>query len=652
MSKRILFLLTLAMGCKSAARVEPTDPSTTPDMLKARARYNAAAARLDVPVYWYDDDDGRIEPNEVAILAGVGAKRSDWVTEDGFTERFQAVLARIDGGLEAPADARRAAVVRELASSRPTLVRTDLRDAPEADKAFVRAMLEVGVLIERLFARQNGVLGMDAKIPADDPASRVLFHRNQGPWCAAASTENDPACSALDPKPPKISGLYPAALQTSDAKFCDTLAARPDGEALMHQFVAVREKDSELVAVPYSEAFAEDMNAVADRLERAAHGLGPEEAALVAYLEAAAKAFRSNRWEPADEAWAAMNATNSKWYLRVGPDETYFEPCRRKAGFHMTFARIDPSARAWQDRLDPVKNEMEASLAKLAGAPYSAREVAFDLPDFIHIVLNAGDARRPFSATVGQSLPNWGPVANEGRGRTVAMMNVLTAPESVAANERQARSILCPATAKVFDPDPDALTMSTVLHEAAHNLGPSHEYAVDGKVDDEVFGGANASVFEELKAETASYYFADWLAAKGLITKERASQAHVRDLIWGFGHVARGLDDADGNPKTYSYVAAIQTGFWLDHGVATWNADELAANGEDRGCLELDLAKMGDAIETLMGKVAGIKARGDAKGAEALIESYVKSPKGALLDVVQARWRREPEASLVYGVQL
>ena len=28
-------------------------------------------------------------------------------------------------------------------------------------------------------------------------------------------------------------------------------------------------------------------------------------------------------------------------YLRVGPDETYWEPCNQKGGFHLTFARIN-----------------------------------------------------------------------------------------------------------------------------------------------------------------------------------------------------------------------------------------------------------------------------------------------------------------------
>ena len=55
------------------------------------------------------------------------------------------------------------------------------------------------------------------------------------------------------------------------------------------------------------------------------------------------------------------------------------------------------------------------------------------LPDFIDIVINAGDDRNPLGATIGESLPNWGPVANEGRGRTVAMVNLYLDPDSIAA---------------------------------------------------------------------------------------------------------------------------------------------------------------------------------------------------------------------------
>ena len=168
------------------------------------------------------------------------------------------------------------------------------------------------------------------------------------------------------------------------------------------------------------------MEEVSSQLMAAAAAItDPAETPLKLYLATAAESFLSNDWQPADEAWARMNATNSKWYLRIAPDEVYEDPCSRKALFQVSFARINPDGLEWQKKLEPRKAEMEAALAKLAGPPYEARPVTFHLPDFIDIVLNAGEARNALGAAIGESLPNWGPVANEGRGRTVAMVESL-----------------------------------------------------------------------------------------------------------------------------------------------------------------------------------------------------------------------------------
>ena len=88
-------------------------------------------------------------------------------------------------------------------------------------------MINVAALVERIYARQKGVFGMEAGIPETDRASRMLFHRNQSPYCEAPKTEKDAACSALAPKPPRVVGLYPAQVQ-SDPKFCDALAKAPN----------------------------------------------------------------------------------------------------------------------------------------------------------------------------------------------------------------------------------------------------------------------------------------------------------------------------------------------------------------------------------------------------------------------------------------
>ncbi len=410
----------------------------------------------------------------------------------------------------------------------------------------------------------------------------------------------------------------------------------------------------ELVAVPYQVAYADDMKAVSSELRAAAALLAgdPSEAAFKAYLEAAAQAFLDGSWFKADVAWKAMTATNSKWYLRVAPDEVYAEPCSRKANFALTFARINQESLEWQRRLEPVKDDMEAALASLAGPPYKARQVGFALPDFIDIVLNAGDSRSALGATIGQSLPNWGPVAESG-GRTVAMTNLYTDPDSEAASIEQARSVMCKATADRVDHAPRFMTLSTVLHEAAHNLGPSHEYQVDGKKDGEVFGGPLATTLEELKAQTAALYFSDWLAARGVLSKEDALNSHLRDVLWAFGHIAAGMVDAQGRPKPYSQLAAIQMGFLNQRGVLVWNAAEKAANGTDTGCFDVDVEKWPAAVDDLARLAFGVKSRGDRALAEKTRDEFVASgTKWAdLRGVIEQRWQRAPRASFVYAIQ-
>src|SRR5690606_32959955 len=113
-------------------------------------------------------------------------------------------------------------------------------------------------------------------------------------------------------------------------------------------------------------------------------------------------------------------------------------------------------------------------IADQAGAPYKARKVTFHLPDFISIIVNAGQDREALGATIGQSLPNWGRVANEGRGRTIAMVNINTDPDSLAARRAQMATLFDGDSAKLYNGDsPEPGLASTILHEVMHNLGPA-----------------------------------------------------------------------------------------------------------------------------------------------------------------------------------
>ena len=648
---------TTAAPTTSAAAAPAPKPLT-------RGDFNRLAAQLALPVFWVEDKNGSGAPDadEIATLWGVAETAPAWVEGGKLTPAFQAAFEQVrllhengpkEEGLPDAEKARRAAVRAELDQGRPAVVHWDFRSAPAEEKAIVQHVMAAAKIIERLHAKQRGVADLAKDLPKDDPASRMLFYRNQSPFCEQPKTEADPNCTAIAPMPKKISGLYPASLQ-SDPKFCEALGKEKNAKALLAPFVTVEDKGGKLAAVPYTVAYKDDMAAVSAELSKAAEAIqSKEEAPFKAYLLAASRAFLDNDWVKADEAWVKMNVTNSKWYLRVGPDEVYFEPCSRKSGFHVSFARVNQDSLGWQKKLEPVKKEMEAAIARMAGAPYKARDVKFHLPDFIDIVLNAGDSRSAVGATIGQSLPNFGKVAEKG-GRTVAMTNLYTDKDSLEALDTQVKSAFCPSAVAQMSSDPGMLTMSTVLHEAAHNLGPSHEYKVDKKTDGDVFGGPLASTLEELKAQTSALFFVDWLADKGVIDRKLAAPSHLRDLAWALGHISQGMYDANDKPKPYSQLAAIQVGWLLKAGAVVWKADEMAANGSDKGCFAYEAAKFAPAILELEKLVLGIKARGDKDAAIKLRTELVDADGDwkKLREVIRDRWLRVPKTSFVYAIDL
>lgn len=632
---RTLPLLLIAACTGAPAPVEVLDAALAP---VDRTAFNAAAVELALPLFKKRDGSVVAYRSTLPVPADVDAA----VARIEAHARTPATVVGLD-----PADAaRRRSIRAELAAGRPTLLESDFSQSSDADKTFVRHMLRAADAAEVLFARQNGVHGLGDRIPADDTVSRALFERNQGPWCDTRD------CVALADPPPRTSEIYPADIQ-SDPGFCDTLAAEhPD---VMQPFMtAVRGPDGTIAAVPYSERWPEELAALATALRAAADALDPSaEAPLQAYLRAAAEACTTNDWFAADAKWAAMNQRNSKWYVRVGPDEVYWDTCGAHAGFHLQLAVVNLDGLVWQDKLDPVKQDMEAALAELAGPPYQARQVGFELPEFIEIVVNAGDARSPRGATVGQSLPNWGPVSEAG-GRTVAMTNIAVDPDSIAARTASMEAVWCPETAARWPSDPAYQLGSTVLHEAAHNLGPSGEYRVDGKTDLEAFGGPLASMMEELKCQSAAMYLTSWLADKGITDPDEVHATHMGDLGWALGQISSGIFDPGGRPKAYPQLAAVQIGRMLDAGAITWEAEKPAANGTDVGCLQVDPDALPAAVDGVAKEVFSIKARAAKAEAEALRDAYTRDAGefARLRATIEERFGRQARPSVIYRVVL
>jgi hypothetical protein len=643
-------LLLSACGGHSDSATPTASAAASRDKLTP-AEFNALAVRLNIPLYWTGDKNGdrAVDPDEVTPLLFYPGSVPD------LDAAYQQMLA---AQAEAPLDTstaegkRRTLVRQDLAQGRPALVRTDLTQRSAAEKAFVQHMLKVAASIDATYSAQKGLPALQAKV-TPDPESQSLFRRNWGPRCVAPTTEKNPDCSAIPGAPQPIVDTWPPVFDQTpqtDSRFCALIEKQPN---IADPFTAIREASGKLSAVPYSEAYRESMSAAASELNAAADAVnGANEDALQAYLRAAATAFATNNWWPADEAWARMNSENSKWYVRAAPDEVQWDPCSIKSGFHLTLALINPSAKEWQDKLKSIREDMEAAIAQRAGPPYRARQVQFHLPDFIDIVVNAGDDRSPLGGTIGESLPNFGPVAKESRGRTVAMINVFNDPDSLASRRRSASTLFTADSMRDYSDDKLVNQLPTVLHEATHNLGPSQEYAVHGTPVQKIFGAPIDAMLEELKAQTGALFYIDMLRSKGMITDTLARQMYVDNLVWALGQTAQGMYTATHERRPYPELAAIQLGILTDAGALTWDPNAAAADGRDQGAYLIHMDKMAATSDAMMKTVAGIKGRGDKKAIEELIRKYVDSSTVVPHAVIEERWAREPRVSLVYSVAM
>jgi len=614
----------------------------------SRVDFNRLSILDGVPLFWVGkgENEKNIRPS-ILVPTGGAKDLSPYIKGGSFTEEFKKAY------LEMVELKRIEVVSAELNAGRPTVVENDFRSSPKSTRQLVAHIVRAGHIIDELYQSQRGALKYLKDIPLNDTTDRALFERNMGPWCEAPKTTADPFCNAVSTFPGKVSSAYPSDMKQNDA-MCKKLWKKRNGKELMNPFTVVRKRGGKYVALSLTDVYGDRMSGVAAELKAAAGVLPEKEKTFKAYLLAAAEGFETNDWDKADLAWAEMNSRNSKWYLRIAPDETYYDPCQEKAGFHVSFAKNDMSSIKWQDRLNPLKHEMEKDLADLIGPSYSARKVAFEFPDFIEIILNSGDSRSSLGATIGQSLPNWGPVAEEGRRRTVVMTNLYTDPDSKRIGLAKARLLLDSETMKYYTDDREAGLVAIILHEATHNFGPHSDHLVNGKGPSQIFGGAMGNVLEELKAQTGALWYIDFLRRKGLITEKRAKEMYTHEINWCFGHISRGMFTASGSPKAYSQLAAIQLGTFIKEGAIFYEPSTDPKTGETMERFKIDFDKLPGVVEGLMRKVGVIKATGDLSAAKKLINEFVEEPgleKYVHADEIAERILGFSKASFYYSVR-
>ncbi len=426
-------------------------------------------------------------------------------------------------------------------------------------------------------------------------AVRDYFDIMVGPW---DRLDHDQPFLDVGPKPPGA-GYYPTDLTKEE--FESWLSANPaDREAFTGYFTVIRRDADRLVAVPYSEAYGDDLEAAAALLREAAEL--SQNPSLSDYLRKRAAAFLSNDYFESDLAWMDLD---SRVEPTIGPYEVYEDNLfGYKAAFESFVTIADEAASAELQTLKDYLRDLERQLP--IEDRYKNPNRSFESPiRVVDEVYAAGDTRAGVQTTA-FNLPNDVRVHEQKGSKKVMLRNV-----SQAKFDR----ILTPIATAVLAPDLVGQIAfrpwftNVVMHELAHGLGPttvataSGERTTVNRALRELY-----SALEEAKADVAGLHSLTVLAAAGEYDDTFLQQAYIGHVANMFRAVRFGTSEAHGKANLVQFNWALERGA-LTHDEAT-------------GRFAVDLTKLIDANRALATEILTIQAKGDYDGAAALLQRY------------------------------
>jgi len=398
------------------------------------------------------------------------------------------------------------------------------------------------------------------------------------------------------PHPPGA-GYYPEDMTVEE--FNAWLEAHPeDREAFTSLHTVIRRDGDALVAIPYSEAFAEPLERAAEAMRAAA--AATDNASLKRFLELRAAAFLTDDYYESDMAWMDLD---SPIEVVIGPYETYEDSLfGYKAAFECFLCVAQPEDSA---RLEVFKAELPF-LERNLPIPDEFKNFDRGSESPIRVVdelLATGDTRAGVQ-TIAFNLPNDERVREAKGSKKVLLKNVMQA---------KYEGILVPIAEAVMPAHEvdrisfEAFFQFTLHHELSHGIGPG-QITVDGRPTEVRLELKDLySAFEEAKADVLGVVDIYALVAKGVMEPEILESLPWTYTAGIFRTTRFGVAEAHG------LGMVLQTNFLLEKG-----AVEITPEGKFRPVPEeFEAAFVELAHELLM-----IQALGDYAGAVTFVEEY------------------------------
>lgn len=417
------------------------------------------------------------------------------------------------------------------------LLRKLVEAAQAIDSAFWQQMSEEG-------AHMMGELSMSPDPEARDTATFLRI--NYGPW--DRFTDNEPFVGRL-PRPEGVN-LYPADFSRREME--QWLAEHPrDREAFTSPYTVIRRDSNGLVAVPYSRAFREPLEAAAKALHEAANLTDCRP--LAKFLDARAEALGRDDYYKSDLLWMEANCPVD---IAVGPYEFYED---RLMGYKTTFQAV-------VTLVDADQTARVASLSQYQGDLLANLPLADELRSRIELVkmspitiadevYAAGDAKAGFQIRA-FVLPNDERVKIAKGTKHVVLKNVVDARFHKLL-QPIANEVLVPEqAAQISD---EAYLDILLMWQLAHGFAPKAiALPGGGNVSPRILLRQRHGVIEAARAEAVSLLNALYLVDQKVFAPTLANTIPITHLASLFESFRNGTMDTHGLAKlmVYNYLAA------------------------------------------------------------------------------------------------
>ncbi len=485
----------------------------------------------------------------------------------------------------------------------PTQLTADLEVLTDKEKQMIPFLIEAASIIDEIFWHE--AYGMkDSLLQSIKNESAVRFvNLNYGPWDRL--NENKPFIEGVGEKP-KGANFYPEDITKEEFEASDL----PDKESLYTMIR--RDKDGNLLSIPYHQYFEKMVNQAAGLLEKASEFA--EDPGLKKYLSLRAEAFRNDDYQESDLAWMDMN--NNTVDIVIGPIETYEDKLFGYKAAHEAFILIKD--KEWSKKLD----KYTTYLPKLQKNLPVTSEYKKELPgtnselNVYDVIYYAGDCNAG-SKTIAINLPNDVEVQLEKGARRLQLKNAMKAKFD---------KILKPIADELIEEEFlnnitfDAFFANTMFHEVAHGLGIKN--TITGQKSVRSALQEHASALEEGKADVLGLYMIGELYKEGEIAGS-LEDYYITFLAGIFRSVRFGSAQAHGKANM------IRFNFFKE-------MDAFVRNPEN-GKYKINFEQMQTAVQELSKKILIFQGNGDYAGVNQFVNDYAKIDEQLQTDLDKLR---------------